>query len=693
MIMKRLFFLGFIALIAGAACTETVEIPVEQEPVGDRVVTIRASIGAETKTAYEDEKYFSWVAGDKITVWAKDSGGHYTDITFSTEAGGRSAEFTGTIPEGYELSGLALYPCKETGEFRCDDPLEEVVFLSQIIAPSKDNPMASIPLIGRPKDAVAGSDSYDFNFTTATAILKMSFTGMSTYGYDGLYIRLSAESLFGSFPVVNNALYMDESGDLAGGSRDIYVGDVVEGEDRDFYLPIPVGYIQAGAKIRVYASSGRSYGSILFEKEFKKGFDVERNRLTVLPTIAFPEWESLGEGKLYDGVLAKKTVDVEVQKSKSNDKMFRLVDPWNAMYGSTDGDEYYYFLVDNNGLVQSPKSALGHEGLFVQAVNTAKRTRVIDYGTEGLPKHVQFAGYFFNEDYSTYYGFQEEDMAMQFAFPGEDIVDVATGFEILSQDGSTQEQGVFNVSMSAGSYISMVRMAVAESETDALELIASDDENVVTVEFEGALDEELFELNLPAGAGSGKYCAVAEYLIGGTDWRVVSQKFNYEQPGVDAGFTIDDIVGNYTVSSVKSNFVPGRFPVAETVEETSTMTIEASDDPSKGNIMITLFLGIECDVEPIYGTLNTRTGLVELRAARGQYPFSVYSRGEGYQPYDRTLTYISKDFDWADDEPVEFILEDKGRLNAYIESDKWLCIMWNGNMFERAYLSISATRQ
>ncbi len=159
MIMKRLFFLGFIALIAGAACTETVEIPVEQEPVGDRVVTIRASIGAETKTAYEDEKYFSWVAGDKITVWAKDSEGHYTDITFSTEAGGRSAEFTGTIPEGYELSGLALYPCKETGEFMCDDPMEEVVFLSQIITPSKDNPMASIPLIGRPKDAVAGSDS------------------------------------------------------------------------------------------------------------------------------------------------------------------------------------------------------------------------------------------------------------------------------------------------------------------------------------------------------------------------------------------------------------------------------------------------------------------------------------------------------------------------------------------------------
>ena len=75
------------------------------------------------------------------------------------------------------------------------------------------------------------------------------------------------------------------------------------------------------------------------------------------------------------------------------------------------------------------------------------------------------------------------------------------------------------------------------------------------------------------------------------------------------GYTLDDVLGTY-------NVYLGNIFTGET--GTTVLTIEESDDSESGNVMITTFMGTECQ-NPIYATFNVDAGTLTI--APGQ-PFA-----------------------------------------------------------------------
>ncbi len=70
------------------------------------------------------------------------------------------------------------------------------------------------------------------------------------------------------------------------------------------------------------------------------------------------------------------------------------------------------------------------------------------------------------------------------------------------------------------------------------------------------------------------------------------------------GYTLDDIIGTYTVEGTSYWSSYG-------MDETENWVIEKSDDAEEGNIMITTYWGYECDY-PIYGTLDCDSGILYI---------------------------------------------------------------------------------
>lgn len=76
-------------------------------------------------------------------------------------------------------------------------------------------------------------------------------------------------------------------------------------------------------------------------------------------------------------------------------------------------------------------------------------------------------------------------------------------------------------------------------------------------------------------------------------------------------YTIDDIIGTFAFTApdnVTQSYVDGSF------------VIEASDDPEKGNVMITTFAGIPC-MAPIYATFTPESGSLELYGMQVFYEY------------------------------------------------------------------------
>lgn len=114
-------------LMAAAVITACEKELVETEPAVEKapyVYSVKATISsdAETRTDYDASGKFSWSAGDQISVLFND-GETNKFFTLTTEAGGETATFTGTIDAGYTIGATdktdedlkiwALYPASE----------------------------------------------------------------------------------------------------------------------------------------------------------------------------------------------------------------------------------------------------------------------------------------------------------------------------------------------------------------------------------------------------------------------------------------------------------------------------------------------------------------------------------------------------------------------------------------------------
>lgn len=696
--MKKLFY-SVLALagILAVSCNKEMEQKAVKiatdEAVSTHTVTVRADFSAETRTAYADDKTFSWVKGDTIHVYTvNEAAGTARVAKLVAQESGATAEFVGEVEDGFELTSFAVYTAKES--WLTWDENDFYVYLPGTTAiddasyqfnVESSNPMSNVPLTGTlDEDGV-------FHFKTATGVLKFNLTDLDP---DASYFELIAADdnmLQGYFAVdvENGTINRD------GGREGTYTYTDKDGNEQTarysytnlfykfapdaegkatIYVPVPVGTLGAGATIQIYDSSD----NVIFSQATKKDITITRNKVTELvPLKAKVEWISLGTGKYGDhySFNADYDQDVEIQQSSANPDEYRIVNPYasyiqllkdNDAYTESDAltgpseyinfrilkkgervngvtvehddlvwfDAYYTGILDDNYGVDPFYAHPSRWGSQI-AESQWLRSIVVKYQADGkTPANIQLApvvfwlvdpdagsGYWSGTNYLGY------NNLIEIKFPGAERIDLDASVSYVEIVDSTPEQAIATVAFEHSSVIAGAKIVIAANEADAQAALAD------AARYTEATEAGDYEVKLPANAPSGDYYVYAQTTVSDdltpvSAQLLVSESFKYFNADTDLGYTIDDVIGNYTASNYY--YVSGWTDAPETM----TMTIEESDDPLSGDIMITSLCpevmnnyGTVTFTGALYGYFNTATGEISVPAKQ------VFATGGGAQWY------------------------------------------------------------
>ena len=407
--MKKLFYIpaALLALVV-AGCNKAEIDPSDNVDTTAEKYQITASI-VDTKTSYDDQGKFSWVANDKIdvVVWSdgsvsgKAAANTIDHWTFTTSDSGTTATFSANnISAPWHELGVALYPSKNMSSKNylghagtydsgaADQGLK--VVLQQEIGPDLANPMSVIPLIGRKN---SGTGVYEFS--TATGILKVTVDGIPSDAYY-LYLQGPSTAHFsGTFAIgdkdtIKSSDYVEGSSTTSN-KKTIYFRPESNNETRDFYFPLPEGKIPAGTKLKLDCYNNGWYTAL--EKEFQSDVVITANHVTPLKAVS--TWTSLGTGQFYDDNGFYNTggsyqhVNVTIEQCDYDPKRYRVVNPYQAYIDDRNvsssyipdspvgPDPYLYFTLKDNYVEFEPY----HTGLKYNA------------GDEFVLRHPKTEGY------------------------------------------------------------------------------------------------------------------------------------------------------------------------------------------------------------------------------------------------------------------------------------------------------------
>ena len=181
--MKR-FYIPLLLMAAAVVAACQNKAAVEEPAQGSYVFTLTASApDAETKTDYSSTGKFSWSEGDAISVLFHNEAGDNKFFTLTNTSGaGASADFSGTIDEGYEIGGTdgnkwALYPAgSHSVRFTESDAAKYPISFN---IPAVTDYTASSFSANIPMYAL-GSDSNIFEFQHLGAAYKFTFTDIDS---------------------------------------------------------------------------------------------------------------------------------------------------------------------------------------------------------------------------------------------------------------------------------------------------------------------------------------------------------------------------------------------------------------------------------------------------------------------------------------------------------------------------------
>lgn len=271
---QSLFSLLALAAALTVSCNkeQIVDNPVDQK-VPTHPVTIKGSI-IGTKTAYANEKTFSWLAGDKISVM-EDLDGTVKFNEFTATSEGATTDFEGKISDGASLGQWAVYPSSLTPAVNDGVLSVNLPYYYEL----NDNPLSVLPLVGQKQEG----DSY--KFISSMGIVKFTLTNVpETAGYVFLYTGETVVA--GGFNV--DAEGVIKIGNQSTGEANSLVMEVVPSADNtvEAYLPVPVGALPAGCEIRLYATDG---ATLLFSQQTVKEIPVVRNTVTEVAPLTLPD--------------------------------------------------------------------------------------------------------------------------------------------------------------------------------------------------------------------------------------------------------------------------------------------------------------------------------------------------------------------------------------------------------------------
>ena len=263
---KYMLFGASMLLLALAACTrEKDTLPT------DGLVKMRFTAVVDegsTRTAYENDKTASWVAGDQISVYVTNGSSDLV-VTFTAD---ESLTFEASVPSDYTTIVSGVYPDYVAHTFDPTGVKTLNLPASYTLAEGAD-PASILPLVGTFADGVmtfrhpAGALKFTIDNVPATAArFRFTANGQKVNGSFDLDPTLAATEAEAEQSV-------DISFPAATGSA-------------SFYVPMPAGELAAGASIALYDAED----NLLFQKTIPAALTVSKNVIKRIASVSATTW-------------------------------------------------------------------------------------------------------------------------------------------------------------------------------------------------------------------------------------------------------------------------------------------------------------------------------------------------------------------------------------------------------------------
>lgn len=342
------------------------------------------SEATDVKTVYTDEGTsfsFAWQENDVIAVQLYTGGDSSSpnQIKFKASSDGAVSLFhqdgstfdltTNHNVEGYSnknftLGDYAFYPKEGKGvdTWKLNySHNSKTVSLASSVDYVDDNPTSVIPLIGKKQDG-DGTPNAEYAFRTATGAIKLHINNIPYSATKIVLTSKNTEDVLSAVwtfnqdnanTVYTNGLTMATANSSKSYSKTINLSNLSD-QDKDFYIPIPIGTIH-GFTLQIFSGS-----TLQFTKSTSKEIEITRARVTVLPEFTVSEWVPLGTAKFMDVKTFTEEnhdsfVNVPLQESTTTKGKYRLVDPYGALYVAKSKDkpsstsEYFEFTIVPKG--------------------------------------------------------------------------------------------------------------------------------------------------------------------------------------------------------------------------------------------------------------------------------------------------------------------------------------------------------
>ena len=250
--MRKISVIGAsLLLLALGSCSRE-----KETTPADGFVKMRfTAVVGETRTAYENDKTASWVAGDAISVYVTNG----TDGQVVNFTAGEDLTFEGSVPAGYETIVAGAYPADAAHTFDATG-VKTLHFPASYSLDEGDDPASVLPLAGTFADGVmtfrhpAGALKFTIDNVPATAVrFRFTAAGQKVNGSFAMDPALAATE-------VEAEQAVDITFPAAEGSH-------------AFYVPMPAGELAAGAAIALYDAEN----NLLFQKTVPQALTVSKN--------------------------------------------------------------------------------------------------------------------------------------------------------------------------------------------------------------------------------------------------------------------------------------------------------------------------------------------------------------------------------------------------------------------------------
>ena len=261
--MRKYMLLGAsMLLLAATACNREKEVL-----PADATVTLRFTAvvsDGSTRTAYQNDKTASWVAGDAISVYVTNG----TDGQVVTFTADETLTFEGQAPAGYTTIVAGAYPADAAHTFDATG-VKTLHLPASYTLSEDDDPASVLPLAGTYADGVMtfshpfGALKFTIDNVPATAT-RFRFT---TFGH-----RIN-----GSY-----APNADLEDTVVDAEKSVDINFPAAEGTFAFYVPMPAGELYADSVIALYDEDGK----LVFQKVAPAAITVTKNVIKRIAAVS-----------------------------------------------------------------------------------------------------------------------------------------------------------------------------------------------------------------------------------------------------------------------------------------------------------------------------------------------------------------------------------------------------------------------